>query len=187
MFQIETALQQYGAAAVFLGTIMEGEVALMLGAIASGEGWLTASHVFLLAWAGSFCGDQATFHISKRWGGRICARRPHWRERIDIALEKIAKNDILYILLLRFMVGCRSVGLVAAGLSSLRSLRFLWLGALATFLWTSAIFTLGYIGGRVALLWFRETPLPLLIGAVIVVLCLAWLAQWGVRALLAKR
>lgn len=175
MFNIEDIIQQYGTFAVFFGTILEGEVALLAGAIAAGNGLIAPTHVFLLAWAGSFFGDQTTFHIARHGGGLILRHKSERRERIEAALAKIASNDVAYILVLRFMVGCRTIGLLAAGLSPLRARRFFYLNALATFIWTCVIFAVGYVGGRVVLQLFSDAPVALLAIAFVVIAALAWL------------
>ena len=174
MFNIENTIQQYGAVAVFFGTLLEGEVALLAGAVATGNELLMPAHVFLLAWAGSFLGDQTSFHLARHASGFALRRKPERRERARNALEKIANNDIVYILTLRFMIGCRTIGLFAAGLSSLQAWRFFYLNALATFIWTCVIFTVGYVGGKVALQLFNDAPIALFIVAALVVVALVW-------------
>ena len=174
MFNIEDIIQQYGSFAVFFGTILEGEVALLAGAVATGNGLLAPAHVFLLAWAGSFFGDQTSFHFARHASGFALRRKPERRESARNALEKIANNDIAYILTLRFMVGCRTIGLFAAGLSPLQAWRFFYLNALATFIWTCAIFTVGYIGGKVVLQLFNDAPVALFIIAGVAVVALIW-------------
>ncbi|MCY4031469.1 MAG: DedA family protein [Hyphomicrobiales bacterium] len=174
MFNIESVIQQYGAVAVFFGTLLEGEVALLTGAVAAGNGLLVPAHVFLLAWAGSFFGDQASFHFARHAKGFALRRKTERPETVGNALEKIENNDIAYILTLRFMVGCRTIGLFAAGFSSLRAWRFFYLSVLATFIWTCTIFTVGYIGGKVVLQLFKDTPVALFIVAGIAVVALVW-------------
>ena len=174
MFNIENIIQQYGTVAVFFGTLLEGEIALLAGAVATGNGLLAPAHVFLLAWAGSFFGDQTSFHLARHASGFALRRRPKQRERAKNALKKIANNDILYILTLRFMIGCRTIGLFAAGLSSLQSWRFFYLSAFATFIWTCVIFAVGYIGGKVALQLFNDAPVALFVVVGVVVVALIW-------------
>lgn len=55
---MEQLLNDYGYLALFIGTFLEGETILVLAGIAAAHDFLDLKTVIIVAFIGSYCGDQ---------------------------------------------------------------------------------------------------------------------------------
>ena len=58
---LQSIIENYGYAAILIGTFLEGETILVLAGLAAHQGYLVLSWVILAAFVGSLCGDQLFF------------------------------------------------------------------------------------------------------------------------------
>ena len=58
---LQSIIENYGYAAIFIGTFLEGETILILAGLAAHQGYLVLTWVILAAFLGSLCGDQLFF------------------------------------------------------------------------------------------------------------------------------
>ncbi len=138
----------YGYAAVFLGTLFEGETILVLAGLAAYRGYLDIWTVMAAALAGSFLGDQALYYAGRHWGSWMLGRVRSWRRRIDKALALVHRHQVPFILGFRFIYGVRTVSSLAIGIAGVRPLRFLALNFVSAAIWSAAIAGLGYAFGE---------------------------------------
>ena len=54
-------IENYGYAAILIGTFLEGETILVLAGVAAHQGYLVLTWVIIAAFVGSLCGDQLFF------------------------------------------------------------------------------------------------------------------------------
>lgn len=146
---LDQLIQHYGYLAVVVGTFLEGETILVLAGLAAHLGYLELPWVIAAGFCGSFSGDQLYFHLGRRHGPGILARRPAWRPRVDRVLRLMERHQTLLILGCRFTYGLRTVTPFALGLSRVRSVRFFLLNGLAATLWTVTVAGAGYLFGQV--------------------------------------
>ena len=140
---------QYGYLAVLVGTMLEGETILVLGAVAAKLGYLKIGLVVLVAWIGSFVGDQAYFWIGRLYGIRLLARWPSWRMRVHRATRLLEKYDTWFILGFRFVYGIRSISPFVIGMSRIAAWRFMLLNLIAAFMWASVLGGISFLLGAV--------------------------------------
>jgi hypothetical protein len=70
-------IARYGYAAVFAGTLLEGETLLLLAAYAAHRGYLDWATVVVVAWLGATLGDQLWFALGRYRGACApCAHHP---------------------------------------------------------------------------------------------------------------
>ena len=93
-------VQQYGYLAVLLGTFLEGETVLVLGAYLADRRYLVLAGVIASAFLGTVLGDQLAFWVDRRYGRALLARVQRFEE---IALLVIAAPGVLPW----FVVWCR--------------------------------------------------------------------------------
>ena len=79
---LQNIIENYGYAAILIGTFLEGETILVLAGLAAHQGSLVLTWVIIAAFAGSLCGDQLFFI----WGANTVRRfypggRPGSRKR----------------------------------------------------------------------------------------------------------
>ncbi|HLJ62725.1 MAG TPA: DedA family protein, partial [Stellaceae bacterium] len=116
-------------------TFIEGETFLLLVAAFAANGALNPIMLLICAWLGSFSGDQCYFWIGRRFGLRLLARRPRWRQRVDRALDWVKRYDTGFILSFRFIYGVRNFSSFALGMGGIGWCRFLVLNFLAAGIW----------------------------------------------------
>ena len=132
----------------FVWTFFEGETFVLFAAFAAAEGLLNAPLLMVAAWLGSFAGDQCYFWIGRRFGLRVLARQPSWRERVDSALAWLKRFDIWFILSFRFIYGVRNFSSFALVISGIGWRRFMLLNFMAAGIWAAVFVGAGYLCGR---------------------------------------
>ena len=58
---LQSIIENYGYAAILIGTFLEGETILMLAGLAAHQGYLVLTGVIFAAFLGSLSGDQLFF------------------------------------------------------------------------------------------------------------------------------
>lgn len=133
---------------IFIWTFFEGETFVIFGGVAAHQGYLNWTLLFLLAWLGSFSGDQCWFWVGRRWGARILRRFPKWEPSVAAAFDLLRKYDSWFILSFRFIYGVRNFASFAIGMSGVRPLRFMVLNFIAAFVWALSFAGFGYVFGH---------------------------------------
>ncbi|MEO8637397.1 MAG: DedA family protein [Candidatus Taylorbacteria bacterium] len=141
---LATLIATYGYLAVFLGAVFEGETVLVLGGLASQEGYLSLSLVFLFAFLGAFVGDLSLFLLGKYRGERIINVYPRIKNRMVKPRKLIEKHRILIAFGMRFMYGFRHVIPFSLGMSSLPTRVFILWDAAGSIIWAIGIGFVGY-------------------------------------------
>ncbi len=144
----EELIRNYGYAAVFLGTSLEGETIVVLAGFAAQQGFLTLGGVILTAFLGSLIADQTIFWTARRYGRRLLDRWPRWQVPAERAFSLLRRYDTLYVLSFRFLYGLRVVSPFVIGTSGVRPLRFLALNSIAAAVWATTFAGAGYLFGR---------------------------------------
>lgn len=139
----------YGYAAVFLGGMLEGEAVLVLGGLAAYGGFLKLPLVFLSAMAGAMVSDWSLFFIGRYKGKKVIEKWPRIKNLMLKPQKMVDKKSKFISLTLRFMYGFRIVVPLSLGMSSIRTLTFLFLNALGSILWVLTVGISGYFFGDV--------------------------------------
>ena len=132
---------RYGYWAVFLGSLVEGETALVLGTLAVGKGYLSASGVLVAGFLGGFLGDQLLFFLGRQYGEAILLRFPRLVPPAERAKALLFRFRAPLIIVVRFLYGLRAIGPIAIGMSGVPIRTFLFFNAIGAFLWVLAITT----------------------------------------------
>jgi len=138
----------YIYALIFLWTFFEGETCVIIAGVVASQDYLEWTPLFLVAWFGSFAGDQLYFWIGRRWGTRLLDRIPRWRPGVAIALDFLRRYNTAFILSFRFVYGVRNFASFAMGMSGLDPLRFATLNFIAAFVWALSFAGFGYLFGE---------------------------------------
>ena len=136
-------------APAFLGLVLPGEVALLLGGVLAQQDRVPLPAALAVGVAGALAGDSAGYWIGRRWGPRLLAsglgRRvgPARLHRV----ESLLLRGGWALLVGRGTAGARVVLPGLAGMLGLRYRTFaLWTGAAAT-VWAVAHVLVGYVAG----------------------------------------
>lgn len=142
-----SAVQQYGYAAVFLGSVLEGETVVALAGLAAQRGYLSLPAVVAIALFGAFLGDQFAFFLGRRYGTRLVARYPRLTAQVARADRLLARYDAALVIGLRFVYGLRLSGVVALGMTRLPWARFVALNFIGALIWAPLVAGAGYVFG----------------------------------------
>lgn len=160
---------QYGLAAVFLGSGLEGDLSMVLGGVVSHQGYFRLPVAIAAAALGAFCADCVWYAV-----GRLHAQRlqdaAFYRKvgpRIAAVTRKIG---VWQIIAARFVYGTKNATMLFWGLHNLPLLRFVLVDAVGCVLGASFFVGLGYLvgDGAEALLGRVKRFEFLLLGALVV-------------------
>ena len=73
---LQSLVESYGYAAVFVGSLLEGETVVIMGGLAAHAGYLELPWVIAVAFSGGFLGDQIYFYLGRWHGDKVLARFP---------------------------------------------------------------------------------------------------------------
>lgn len=146
---LQQFLQNYGLFALFLGTFFEGETILVLAGLAAFRGYMNINEVVVVAFLGSYAGDQLWYFLGRKQGRKLLARKPRWQSMGDRALEHIRKRPDLWVLIFRFVYGLRTIMPVAIGVSGYPPGRYLLLNGIGAAVWSLALGQAAYHFGIV--------------------------------------
>jgi membrane protein DedA with SNARE-associated domain len=139
---------QYGYAAVFAGSLLEGETVLLLAGIAVHRELLSFIGVVGVAFVGGTLGDQLLFRLGRRWGGAILQRSPFLSARALPVDRLIKRHENALIVGVRFMYGLRLIGPFVIGMSQVSASKFALLNLLGAAIWAPLVVGVGYLFGE---------------------------------------
>ncbi|WP_433281118.1 DedA family protein [Micromonospora sp. CA-244673] len=174
-------------ASTFLGLVVPGEIAVLVGGVLAHEGRLPLWAVILAAVAGAAVGDQAGYLVGRRYGRRLLARVPRRFARsgeLSRALELVRRRGALAVVLGRWAAALRALVPGLAGMSGIPHRAFTVANLTGGALWAVAVTLLGYLAGASFRLlerrlgWGGEALLALVVLLVVVRVVRA---RWAAR------
>ncbi|AZC21479.1 MULTISPECIES: DedA family protein [Pseudomonas] len=186
---LQQFLQDFGYFALFLGTFFEGETILVLAGFLAFRGYMDINLVMVVAFFGSYAGDQLWYFLGRKHGRKLLARRPRWQMMGDRALEHIRKHPDIWVLSFRFVYGLRTVMPVAIGLSGYPPGRYLLLNGIGAAIWAVALAQAAFHFGAVmeGMLGSIKKYELWVLGALLVLGFCLWLRRRFKNARLAKQ
>jgi membrane-associated protein len=167
--------------ALFVGFVVPGETAAVLGGVAASRGNVSLPVLIVVVVAAAVLGDSVGYEIGARYGTRLLSVRVIRRQqgRIDTARELLARRGGPAVFLGRFVAYLRAVMPFLAGFSRLPYRRFLAYNAAGGVAWGAGMVLLGYLAGHsyAAI----EKTFGRAIALIVTVLLLIALVVWGVR------
>lgn len=145
---IEAIIARWGVAAVFAGTLLEGETAVIAGGLIAHQGLIAWPLALAAGALGSFLADQFFFAAGRRYRDRPFVQRWMQKRAFAKALSLLERYPVGFIFAFRFLYGFRTVSPLAIGTSRVPAMTFLTIDALAAVIWASLFTALGY--------WFGE-------------------------------
>lgn len=144
----EKVIETYGYWAIFLGTLFEGEIFVVIAGFLAHHGYLQLKLVILFALLGSLLGDQFYFYLGRRKGRKFLEKRPTWKKKIDKIQHCLEKHQNLLMLGFRLFYGFRTITPFVIGLSGIGARKFSSLNAIRAFIWAIVVSIAGFIFGK---------------------------------------
>jgi len=142
-------LLTFAEAAAFIGFVVPGETAVILGGALAAAHHLSLSVLLVLVVTAALAGDTVGYEVGKHAGPRLLSSRLLRRHsvRIDAARDVLRRRGGPAVLVGRFTAFLRAVTPALAGLSRMPYRTFLLYNAAGALLWGTGAVLLGYFAG----------------------------------------
>ncbi|ESS72794.1 putative membrane-associated protein [Methyloglobulus morosus KoM1] len=140
-------LKEYGYPILFLWSILEGELGLIMGGIMTHTGDMNYVMAIFVAGLGGFAGDQVYFYIG-RYNKSYIQRKLHTqRRKFAIAHLLLKKYGWPIIFAQRYMYGLRTVIPMSIGTTKYPGKQFAIINLISAWVWAAITITPAYIFG----------------------------------------
>jgi membrane protein DedA with SNARE-associated domain len=146
---LESFIITYGYPALLIGTFLEGETILIIAGFLAYRQYLSLPWVIVVAFLGTFAGDQLFFYLGRTKGNAFLKKRPHWEPKVQKVRNLLELHHTWIIIGFRFLYGFRNITPFGIGMSGFSAKRFFWLNALGGLVWSSVIASGGYFLGQI--------------------------------------
>lgn len=136
--------------ALFIGFILPGETAAILGGVLASQDNLHLWLILTLVVLAAIVGDSVGYEVGRRFGPRLLNLRllQKRRQKLDNARDFLARRGGTAVFLGRFTAFFRAVMPALAGASHMPYRRFLLFNATGGLVWGTATVLLGYFAGN---------------------------------------
>ena len=136
--------------AVFVGFVVPGETAAILGGVAASRGTVSLTGMIVAVVLAAIVGDSVGYEVGRAAGPRVLRARmlDRHRDRLDAARSLLARRGSIAVFLGRSIAFFRAVMPALAGMASMPYRRFLVANAAGGLVWGVATVLLGYLAGN---------------------------------------
>jgi membrane-associated protein len=140
----------FAEAALFVGFVLPGETAVLLGGALAATGRLTLPAVLAVAMIAAVAGDSVGYAVGRSAGPRMLAARPLRRHagRLERAQVLMRRRGGWAVFLGRFTPFLRSAMPALAGLGRMPYVRFLAFNVAGAVIWGTGATLLGFFAGH---------------------------------------
>jgi membrane-associated protein len=171
----------FGETALFLGFVLPGETAVVIGGVLASRGRVSLPLLIVVVVAAAIIGPLVGYEVGRRMGGRVVASRFLRRLSGPVAKATTTMRDRgpAAVLIGRFTAVLRALMPALAGTARMPYRTFAVYNAIGGVVWGAGYSLLGYLAGSAYAVIERRvgTGLAIAIAALVV----AALAVWGVR------
>src|ERR1051325_327135 len=123
---MEEIIRRYGLWAVFFGTMIEGDLTLLIAGVLARAGLFDLSDALLVGTAGGFVGDSITYWIGSRFRGK--AHQMKFYLKAKPRIERLMKRfGVLSVFIVKYAYGLRTASALFWGLAHFGKTKFLLL------------------------------------------------------------
>jgi membrane-associated protein len=168
----------FGETAVFVGFVLPGEIAVVLGGVLASRGHLSLPLLIAIVVVAAIAGPFVGYEIGRRMGDRLFAARVLRRVQggVDKAKIVLQQRGGAAVLAGRFVAILRALIPAAAGAAQVRYRTFTLYNIVGGLIWGAGYCLLGYLAGSAYAVVERRvgTGLAIVIAAVIVIAVAVW-------------
>ena len=141
-------LVTYGYIILFLWSILEGEIGLLLGGILCYSGDMNLYIAIFVAGLGGFTGDQIYFYIGRYNKGFIQRKLHSQKRKFALAHLLLKKYGWPIIFVQRYMYGLRTVIPMSIGLTRYNGKKFAFINLFSAWIWASVTILPAFLYGK---------------------------------------
>ncbi|HEY7362055.1 MAG TPA: DedA family protein [Streptosporangiaceae bacterium] len=171
----------FGETALFVGFVLPGEIAVVLGGVLASRGRVSLPLLILVVVAAAIIGPLVGYEIGRRMGGRLVASR--FLRRVSGTVEKAASTlnsrGAVAVLVGRFTAVLRAMMPALAGTARMPYRTFAVYNAVGGLIWGIGYCLLGYLAGSAYQAVERQVGAGFAIA--IAALVVGALVVWAVR------
>jgi membrane protein DedA with SNARE-associated domain len=164
-------LKKYGYAILFVWSILEGEMGLVMGGLLCHSGDMNLFLAIFIAGLGGFAGDQIYFYTGRYNKEYISKKFSHHSRKFALATLLLRKYGMGIIFIQRYMYGMRTIIPISIGLTGYNAKKFAIVNLISAWCWAAfTIIPVWYFGKEIVdtfhmLLssWYYTIPIILLI------------------------
>lgn len=168
-------LHEYGYIILFVWSIMEGEIGLIMAGLMSHTGGMHVLMAIFVAGLGGFAGDQIYFYIGRFNKGFIQRKLHRQRRKFAIAHLLLKKHGWPIIFIQRYLYGLRTVIPMSIGITKYSAGKFAIINLISAWTWAAITITPAYLMGEEIFLvlewakahWYLAVPFAILFLVVI--------------------
>jgi membrane protein DedA with SNARE-associated domain len=178
---VTVGLLVFAEDAIFVGFVIPGETAAVIGGIAASRGHVQLWAMILLVVVAAIAGDSVGYEVGRHFGTRILGMPAldRYRGRLDRAQDFLTRRGGWAVFLGRFTAFFRAVMPALVGTSRMPYLRFLAFNATGGIIWGTAFVVLGFVAGHSAEKLAATVGRGMTIAVVVIVV--AAVVIWQVR------
>ncbi len=136
-------LQRYGLWAVFFGTMIEGDLTLLLAGVLARAGVFSLEEALVVGTIGGFAGDSLSYLIGARFRER--ARTLQFFVRARPRIEKLMRKfGVLSVFIVKYVYGLRTTSAIFWGLAQFGFGKFALLTLASCALWVGILAGAGF-------------------------------------------
>ena len=138
-------------ASVFLGFLVPGEIAVVIGGFLAFNGKVNLAVAMAAAISGAIIGDSVGYEVGKKWGDRLLTKLPARfvkPEHIQQGKDLINRLGGKAVFTGRFAAALRALVPGLCGVSRVPYKKFLFWNALGGIVWAAGFTLLGYAAGN---------------------------------------
>jgi len=143
------ALLVFAEAALFVGFVLPGETAVLLGGALASTGRLSLAGLILVVVGAAIVGDSVGYEVGRVAGPRLLDARllRRHRSRLDPVRERLRTKGGVTVVMGRFTALLRAMTPALCGMSRMPYRRFLLYNASGGVVWGAGVVVLGYLAG----------------------------------------
>ena len=176
----------FGETALFIGFVLPGEIAVVLGGVLASRGRVSLPLLMLVVVAAAIIGPLVGYEVGRRMGGRVIGSR--FLRRVSGTLEKGASalnsRGATAVLVGRFTAVLRALMPALAGTARMPYRTFVVYNAIGGIVWGIGYCLLGYLAGAAYAAVARQvgTGFAIAIAALVVTAVVIWAVRRHRRA-----
>ncbi len=168
----------FGETAVFVGFVLPGEIAVILGGVLASRGHVSLPVLIVVVVAAAVIGPFVGYEVGRRMGDRLFAARALSRVRggTERARVVLGTHGGLAVFLGRFLAIVRAIMPAAAGAAGMRYRTFGIYNVLGGLIWGAGYCLLGYLAGSAYAVVERRVGagVAIAVGAIVVAGLIVW-------------